>query len=84
MKKKLLALFSLIALTGCVTTPEPWRADMQTPDGKANGAVRAFAYMHRTYLPVMDGNMTVRRQDPDWDIIAKKNGYGAQYPILWK
>lgn len=79
-----LLLGLLMCCTGCVSTPEPWRADLRTPDGKVNGAVREFAYMHKSYLPIMDGNMTVRRFDPDWNIIAAKNGYGAKYPILWK
>ena len=72
----------LISCTGCadlsraqlggVKTPEPWRADAKTPEGKLNGAVREFCYMHKSYWPIMDNNMTVIWNDPDWDEIAKK------------
>lgn len=69
-----ISFFVLASCTGCVSTPEPWRADMQTPDGKVAGVVRQTAYMHKQYLPIISNNASVIRAEDaeEWEAIRRR------------
>jgi len=84
----------LMSCTGCapfnvagVKTPEPWRADLQTPEGRVPGVVRQTAWANKQFLPIVSNNLSTiaNEQKEDWDAIAARAGIDkTKYPVIWK